>query len=38
MAVDGVAWIALMITWAQIKQINRETRRVFDQTIQTFRR
>ena len=33
MAVDGVAWIALMITWAQIKQINRDTRNVFDQSI-----
>jgi hypothetical protein len=33
MAVDAVAWIGLMITWAQIKQINRNTRKVFDQTL-----
>jgi hypothetical protein len=36
MAADGLAWIVLMITWAQLKQINRNTREVFDQTIRAF--
>ena len=33
---DGVVWIVLVVTWAQIKKFNRNTRKVFDKTIRTF--
>jgi hypothetical protein len=32
-----IAWVALFVTWPLIKKLNRRTRKVLDQTIQTFR-
>ena len=36
-ALSVMAWIVLFVTWPMVKQMNRQTCRVFDQTIQGFR-
>jgi len=33
MAVNGAGWVALLMTWAPLKKLNRQTAAVFDQRI-----
>ncbi len=33
MAVNGAGWVALLLTWVQLKKLNRQTAAVFDQRI-----
>jgi hypothetical protein len=37
MAVNGAGWVALLMTWAQLKKLNRQTAAVFDQRIRELR-
>jgi len=37
MAVNGVGWAVLLMTWVQLKKLNRQTAAVFDQRIRELR-
>ncbi len=37
MAVNGAGWVALLLTWVQLKKLNRQTAAAFDQRIRELR-
>ena len=37
MAVNGAAWVALLVTWIHLKKLNRQTAAAFDERIRQLR-